>query len=146
MMIKMHLHMNKVCKTYKKTCEKMTYAAFRKPKHIHETSVPLWNHIIIMCSFRFYMYDIFFRCFFFLEKKLPTSLSEVVDLFHWSLVLTETLIYGTFWSGHGLWIDVSGFSKWSQGFPTPLPPPLPLPLPLPLGPWLNFCLAPKQFC
>ena len=41
------------------------------------------------------MYDIFFR-YFFLEKKLPTSLNKVVDLFHWSLVLTETLIYENF--------------------------------------------------
>ena len=53
------------------------------------------HHNYVFRLFRFYMYDIFFHCFF-LEKKLPTSLSKVVDLFHWSLVLTETLIYGLF--------------------------------------------------
>ena len=77
------------------------------------------------------MYDIFFRCFFFLEKKLPTSLSEVVDLFHWSLVLTETLIYGTFFNFGGdmgfelMSVDLANGAKVSQ----PLFPP-----PLPLGP------------
>ena len=44
----------------------------------------------------------FFVASSFWKKNLPTSLSEVVDLFHWSLVLTDTLIYGTLWRGHGL--------------------------------------------
>ena len=56
-------------------------------------------------------------------KKLPTSLSKVVDLFHWSLVLTEALIYGTFWGDMGFElksVDLADGAKVSQPLPLPL--------------------------
>ena len=68
-----------------------------------------------------YMYDIFSVASSFWKKI--ANFSKQSSGLHWSLVLTEALIYGTFWGDMGFEltsVDLADGAKVSQPLPLPL--------------------------
>ena len=70
-------------------CENVPGGEERGETDVFTGYVPLWNCIIIMCSFRFCMYDIFFR-YFFLEKKIANFSKQSSGL--------VSLVIGAYWN------------------------------------------------